>query len=116
MPHGVTQTPVGAQMVGCLRPASSGSAAALWLLFRSSASTSPAQRAPDSEQQVGGQSSTGTDPHRRGPDPAAQTSTLSPDRTPADSDAGWLGRSEGCGQEHHTELKTRTQRVILEIW
>lgn len=72
----VTQTPVGGQMVGCLRPAGSGAVAALWLLVRSSVSTSPAQRAPDSEPRGGGRRSTGTDPQRTGPGPEAQTSTL----------------------------------------
>lgn len=102
----VTQTPVGGQMVGCLRPAGSEAAAAPWLLFRSSASTSPAQRAPDSELRGAGRRSSGTDPLRTDPGPAAQTSTLNPDERPSGSDAARLEQSEGCGREHHTELRS----------
>lgn len=102
-------------MAGCLRPGGSGVVAALWLVFRSSASTSPAQRAPDSEPRGSGRRSTGIDPQRTGPGPAAQTSTLNRDEQPSGSDAAWLEQSEGCGQERHTELKTKKQLMILEV-
>lgn len=102
-------------MAGRLRPAGSGAAAALWLVFRSSASTSPAPRAPDSEPRGGGRHSTGTDPQRTGPGPAAQISTPNPEEQPVGSDAAWLEQSEGCGQVHHIELKTKKQPMIFEI-
>lgn len=111
--HDITQTPVGGQMAGRLRPAGSGATAPLWLLFRPSASTSPVPRAPDSELRRGGQHSTGTDPQRTGPGPAPQTSTPNPDERPVGSDAAWLEQSKGCGQVHHTELKTKKQPMIF---